>query len=57
MDKSELETQEDGSNVCGHYCVYYVKTRWKGMCMKDIVKPFDIRKRTLNDKYVKHFCK
>ena len=48
--------QEDGSDVCGLYCVYYVKTRCKGLCMKDIVKPFHIHKRTLNDQYVKHFC-
>ena len=49
------QLQGSGSNACGLYCVYYVMCRNREMTMNDIVKPFNVRDRTLNDLYVTHF--
>ena len=49
------QIQDSKSDVCGLYCVYYVVNRYAGKTMKDMVEPFDINKRTMNDKCVVDF--
>jgi hypothetical protein len=32
--------QEDGSQVCGHYCIYFVVRRYSGERMETLLMPF-----------------
>lgn len=47
--------QDSKSNVCGLYCMYYVMSCSGGKTMKDIVEPFHVHNKTMNDVYVKTF--
>ena len=49
------QIQDSYSDVCGHYCIYYVMRRYRGQTMKDIVQPFNIHNRIMNDDYVVTF--
>jgi hypothetical protein len=49
------QLQSSNSTVCGHYCVYFVKTRQADMSMQDIVKPFNVNDKNFNDHYVVTF--
>jgi hypothetical protein len=41
--------QADGSNVCGHYCIYFVVRRYSGVRIKTLLKRFTIIDRPSND--------
>ena len=49
------QIQDSYSNVCGLYCVYYVMCRYRGQAMRDIVQPFNVRNKIMNDEYVVNF--
>ena len=42
------------SNVCGHYCLYFLLNRCRNLCLKTIVNRFT-KKCTKNDRIVYHF--
>jgi len=42
------------SNVCGHYCLYYLLNRCRDINMKKVVDRFTLNKK-LNDTFVFHF--
>ena len=47
--------QAESSNVCGHYCIYFVLQRIKGRSMSDIVLDFNISYLYANDQLVYDF--
>ena len=47
--------QAESSNVCGHYCIYFVLQRIKGRSMSDIVLDFNISNLYANDQLVYDF--
>ena len=47
--------QEFGSNACGYYCVYFVMCRYAGMALSDIIKVFNVRDLSANDRFVRTF--
>lgn len=49
------QIQDSHSNVCGQYCIFYVMNSDAGKTMKNIVQPFNIHDRTMNDDYVVNF--
>jgi len=48
------ELQSLDSNVCGHYCIYYLINRCRNIHMKTIVNRFTT-KTLINDRFVYHF--
>ena len=46
--------QRRGSNVCGHYCLYYINKRCQGYSMSEIVNNFSENQR-INDHMVKKY--
>lgn len=46
--------QSDTTSVCGHYCVYYLKQKRKGVPLETIVKSFSGPKR-VNDRRICHW--
>lgn len=46
--------QSLGSNVCGHYCLYYLINRCQNINLKTIVNRFT-RNSRVNDRFVHHF--
>ena len=50
INRSQI--QDSDSDVCGLYCIYYVMERFAGKRMKDIVVPFDVKKRKQNDEFI-----
>lgn len=48
-----VRLQNDVSNACGQFCLYYIYHRLRGVSMKDIVKQF--RHYPNNDYYVNAF--
>lgn len=48
------QLQDESSIVCGHYCVYYLLHRCRGISMSDIVNKFSDN-YLVNDVYVSQF--
>lgn len=46
--------QDEASNACGYYCLFYLLLRCRGHRMKDITLPFTNNRKN-NDKLVKEF--
>ena len=44
--------QDLDSNVCGHYCIYFVQQRSRGRTMKDICRDFRKNRYVQNDAFV-----
>ena len=45
--------QSENSNVCGLYCLYFLRQRFLGKCMETIVQPFTESAPVVNDQYMK----
>ena len=44
--------QSDTSNVCGLYCVYFLRQRLLGHSMRRIVQRFSVTDLEVNDRYI-----
>ena len=51
---NEKELQSLNSRFCGHYCIYYLMHRARGVSMETIVNRFS-KNRLKNDQLVNHF--
>lgn len=51
---NQRDLQSLDSNVCGHYCLYYLLNRCRNISMKAIVDRFSPSKK-INDKFVYRF--
>lgn len=49
---NNIRIQSDYSDVCGLYCLYFLRQRLLGQTMDDIVNRFDEENHSLNDYYV-----
>lgn len=52
---NQRRLQDFDSNVCGHYCLYYLTYRCRNVSMKTIVDHFSARNFRQNDTYVYYF--
>lgn len=51
------QIQSETSNVCGHYCIYFIFERVRGRSMKRILSDFNVLDLTANDRLVYDFVK
>ena len=47
--------QNYGSSACGHFCIYYIISRMKGNCIREIVEKFAQYDMSANDEKVVKF--
>jgi hypothetical protein len=49
---NRIKLQGDYSNVCGLYCILFLRARFLGVSMEDFVNSFDLSNTYANDQYV-----
>ena len=54
---SSFQIQSTFSDVCGHFCVYFLSSRVKGITFDCILNSFSLHDLTKNDERVKTFVK
>lgn len=54
---NEKRIQGDATDVCGLYCLFYLRKRLNNVAMRDILKPFSKTNFMLNDSFVYNYMK
>lgn len=49
---NDVQIQSDYSNVCGLYCLFYLRQRLCGLTMNDIISYFDYSNFAINDSFI-----
>ena len=55
IEINDKQLQSDNSTLCGVYCILFLRQRFHGQTMQDIVSVFDSTNACANDEYVYDF--